>query len=75
MFDVPLNKLCPNLFIEGKIGGKYNNKFNNPNIFNNPKMLKIFIEYGIQDTVSLYKVLDLLQHKYLNKFSVDIYDV
>jgi hypothetical protein len=75
LFDVPLNKLCDNLGIEGKLGDKYDNKFNNPNIFKDPKLTKEFIKYGIQDSVALYKVLELLQKKYLNNFSVDICDI
>jgi DNA polymerase type B, organellar and viral len=75
MFDVSLNKLCINFNIESKIGGKYDNKFNNPEILNNPSLCKEFIEYGIQDTVSLFKVLEHLQYKYLSKYYVDICDI
>jgi hypothetical protein len=73
--DVPLNQLCDNLYIPGKLGGKYDNKINNPEILKDPILIKNFIEYGIQDTMSLYKVLDLLQNKYLSKYYVDICDI
>jgi hypothetical protein len=75
MFDVPLNKLCNNLNITGKKGGKYDNKFNNPEIFKDRLLTKQFIEYGIQDTISLYKVMELLQDNYLTNFNVDLCDI
>jgi hypothetical protein len=49
--------------VDGKIS-KYNIEYNNLTLFNNPKLLKEFIDYSIQDSVSLYKALEIA-HKYL----------
>lgn len=71
IFPVSLNDLCKNFGVEGKIS-KYNIEFNNLTLFNNPKLLKEFIDYSIQDSISLYKALEVAQKIYILNYNVDI---
>jgi hypothetical protein len=74
MFDVSLDNLCMHLKVKGKTE-KYNESFNNPNLFNNQILLNNFIKYAVQDSKALYEVLEILQFKYLNKYQIDICDI
>jgi hypothetical protein len=66
-----LNDLCKNFGVEGKLS-KYNPKFNNLNLFDNPDLLKEFINYSMQDSISLYNVLEQAQSFYIINYHVDI---
>ena len=57
--------------MEGKIS-KYNPEFNNLQLFNKSELLKEFINYLIQDSVSLYKALEIAQQIYIYDYNVDI---
>jgi len=74
VFDVSLDVLCKHMNVIGKTG-KYDEVFNSPTLFNNPLLLKKFIEYGLQDSKALFQVLEILQLNYLNKYQVDICDI
>jgi hypothetical protein len=74
MFDVSLDNLCKHMNVTGKTG-KYIEDFNKPSLFKNPELLQTFIEYGLQDSKALYQVLEILQHKYLNNYQIDICDI
>lgn len=50
----------------------YNKEFNSLNIFNDPKLLKIFKNYSINDSVCLYNALIVAQLHYINNYQVDI---
>jgi hypothetical protein len=71
IFPVSLNDLCTNFGVDGK-SSKYKNEFNNFNLFNNNELLKEFINYSIQDSISLYKALEYAQNIYINNYQVDI---
>jgi alpha-ketoglutarate-dependent taurine dioxygenase len=68
---VSLQELC-NLFkVEGKLH-IYNPEFNKISLFENNELLKNFIEYSKQDSISLLKALIKAQDIYLSEYSVDI---
>jgi DNA polymerase type B, organellar and viral len=71
IFPVSLNDLCKNFGVDGKYS-KYNIEFNNLQLFNNPKLLKEFIDYSIQDSISLYNSLEKAQQIYIIEYNVDI---
>jgi hypothetical protein len=71
IFPVSLESLCKVFQVEGKIS-KYNVLFNNINLFDNISLLNQFIEYSIQDSISLQKALCKAQEIYSDKYSVDI---
>jgi hypothetical protein len=71
IFPVSLNELCKVFKVEGKLS-KYDSKFNSLDLFNDQTMFSKFIEYSIQDSVSLYKALDRAQNIYSKTHSVDI---
>jgi DNA polymerase type B, organellar and viral len=71
LFPVSLQELC-NLFkVEGKLH-IYNPEFNKISLFENNELLKNFIEYSKQDSISLLKALIKAQDIYLSEYSVDI---
>ena len=74
IFPVSLNNLCKMFGVEGKIT-TYNPNFNSIELFNNPELLQLFIEYSLQDAKSLYKALLIAQLYYFDKFKVDIESV
>ena len=57
--------------MEGKLS-KYNIEFNNLKLFNNPNLLKEFINYAIQDSIALYQALETAHKIYINNYNVDI---
>jgi hypothetical protein len=71
IFPVSLDDLCKVFNVSGKTS-KYDNRFNNINIFKNLDLLEVFKEYSLQDALALYKALDMAQTLYSTKYSVDI---
>jgi len=71
IFPVSLNDLCKIFGVDGKLSS-YNIKFNNLNLFNNPELLKEFINYSIQDSTALYQALEQTQKIYMIDYQVDI---
>ena len=74
LFPISLNNLCQMFGVEGKIT-TYNPNFNNIELFNDPELLKLFIEYSLQDSKALYKAFIMAQLIYFDKFKVDIESV
>jgi hypothetical protein len=74
VFPLSLNKLCKMFGVEGKLI-PYNDNFNSIELFNNPELLQLFIQYSIQDAVSLFNALNIAQLLYFDKFKVDIESV
>ena len=56
--------------IEGKTS-KYLPEFNSIDLFDKPELLKIFIDYSIQDSVALLNALNKAQEIYITKYKVD----
>jgi hypothetical protein len=71
VFPVSLNELTKVFEVESKLS-KYNQKFNNINMFEDPKLLNQFIKYSQQDTVSLLLALIKAQDIYIKDHQVDI---
>jgi hypothetical protein len=71
IFPVSLEDLCINFGVAGKLS-KYNPNFNHLDLFNNSSLLKEFIDYSIQDSLSLFEALTIAQKIYLEKYNVDI---
>ena len=71
IFPVSLKELCKVFKVDGKFSD-YNSLFNNFNLFNDSKLLDMFIQYSLQDSISLFKALDKAQHIYFGDYSVDI---
>jgi len=74
IFDVSLKDLCKNFNVEGKLHN-YDHDYNKPSLFKNNDKLKIFINYGLQDSQSLLKALKKAQQIYINEYGVDIASV
>lgn len=71
LFSVSLNDLCSVFKVDGKTS-KYDPRFNNLDLFDNPELLKEFKAYSLQDALALYQALEKAQEIYLRDFSVDI---
>lgn len=71
IFPVSLNELCKIFNVDGKIN-KYNELYNNANIFDNDMLLNEFKNYCIQDSKALFNALNRAQEIYIDKYSVDI---
>jgi len=71
IFPVSLDNLCDIFGVEGKVS-KYKEVYNSTNLFNKPDLLKEFMDYSIQDSISLYKALIEAQQLYANTYYVDI---
>jgi DNA polymerase type B, organellar and viral len=71
IFPVLLNELCKVFGVEGK-SSEYNPKFNDLSLFNNQDLLKDFIEYSKQDSISLFNALSQAQDIYISEYGVDI---
>jgi hypothetical protein len=63
--------LCNIFEVKGKISN-YIPEFNNLSLFNNSELLSKFIDYSIQDSISLYSALKKAQEIYLLEHNVDI---
>jgi hypothetical protein len=63
--------LCNIFEVKGKISN-YIPEFNNLSLFNNSELLSKFIDYSIQDSISLYNALKKAQEIYLLEHNVDI---
>jgi hypothetical protein len=74
IFPISLNKLCKMFVVDGKTA-PYNPQFNSINLFNNPELLQLFVEYSLQDAKALYQALSIAQSIYFDKFKVDIESV
>ena len=74
IFPVSLDNLCKMFGVEGKITS-YNPEFNSIELFNNPELLQLFIQYSLQDAKALYKAIIIAQLIYFDKFKVDIESV
>lgn len=59
------------LVVEGK-KGKYNLDWNNIKVFENPIELNNFIQYSIQDSVSLLKAINKARNYYFDEYRVDL---
>ena len=70
VFPLSLNALCELFGFEGKTG-KYLPEFNSIDLFDKPELLKIFIDYSIQDSVALLNALNKAQEIYITKYKVD----
>ena len=74
VFPLSLNELCKMFGIEGKTS-KYLPEFNSIDLFDKPELLKIFIDYSIQDSVALLNALNKAQEIYITKYKVDFTSV
>lgn len=87
IFPISLKDLCQTFLVKGKLSD-YNLEFNDISIFlpgnlcpqlllgkgKGEDKLKIFLEYSLQDTYSLFMALLEAQHIYFNQYQVDITD-
>jgi hypothetical protein len=71
IFPVSLNELCKVFNVKGKTS-EYNPKFNDLSLFKNSDLLKEFIEYSKQDSISLFNALSQAQDIYITEYGVDI---
>ena len=71
IFDVKLDELCQTFEVKGKLN-KYNDKWNNLELFNDVKELQIFIDYAKQDSLALLNALIKAQQIYWTNYNVDI---
>lgn len=89
IFPVSLNDLCLNFGVEGKTGN-YSLEFNDLDLFINghnkgtslmgrptakTKLLNMFKEYSLADSISLLKALLVAQNQYFEEFNVDILNI
>jgi hypothetical protein len=71
VFPIRLDDLCKNFNVPGKTS-KYDTRFNDITLFDNPELLNEFIEYAKQDSLALYNALKSAQTIYAEKYQVDI---
>lgn len=71
IFPVSLNELCKNFGVDGKLS-KYRPEFNDLSLFDNPMLLKEFLDYSTQDAIALHNALEQAQKLYINDYQVDI---
>lgn len=71
VFPISLNELTKIFDVEGK-KGKYNLDWNNIKVFENPIELNNFIQYSIQDSVSLLKAINKARNYYFDEYKVDL---
>jgi hypothetical protein len=71
IFPVSLDNLCTNFEVEGKTS-KYNQKYNDINLFKDLELLEEFKSYSLQDSVGLLKALIKAQKIYYDNYKVDI---
>lgn len=76
IFPCSLNDLCKVFNIPGKLS-EYNPEFNNLNLLKdkNSQLFNDFINYAIQDSLSLYNALIQAQKIYFNNYGVDIVSI
>ena len=66
-----LSGLCKTFGVEGKLG-KYIKPFNSLDLFNDSTLLKLFLDYAMQDSVALYNALANAQISIFKDFRLDI---
>lgn len=71
IFPMSLSGLCKTFGVEGKLG-KYIKPFNNLDLFNDSTLLKLFLDYAMQDSVALYNALANAQISIFKDFRLDI---
>lgn len=71
IFPVELDELCEVFGVEGKLS-KYNQEFNNFDLFNDNKLFNEFKQYSLQDSIALFDALNEAQIIFLKEFNVDI---
>jgi hypothetical protein len=71
IFNVSLEELSKIFNVQGKIN-PYKQEYNNISIFNNSELLNNFINYGMQDSITLLQAMNNAQNTYLNKYNIDI---
>nr|YP_009739466.1 LAGLIDADG homing endonuclease [Tricholoma saponaceum]QIC20310.1 LAGLIDADG homing endonuclease [Tricholoma saponaceum] len=71
IFNVELDKLCEVFGVEGKIS-KFNQNFNNFDLFNNKPLFNKFKGYSLQDSICLYQALVEAQKIYISQYNIDI---
>jgi len=71
IFPMSLTNLCKTFGVEGK-SGKYIKPFNSLDLFNDSSLFKLFLDYGMQDSIALYNALVNAQAKIFNDFKLDI---
>jgi len=71
IFPVSLDKLCNTFKIKGKLSN-YDIRFNNIDLFNNPRLFHSFKDFAAQDSLALYEALRMAKNIYFRNFRVDI---
>ena len=71
IFPVSLENLCNNFNVNGKIS-KYNEKFNNIELFSDNSLVSEFKQYALQDSICLLNALNKAQKIYAENNNVDI---
>lgn len=71
LFPVSLNEFCKIFGVEGK-KGSYNSNWNNITLFDDEVELSKFIEYSLQDSISLLNAIIKARNVYLEIYQVDI---
>lgn len=71
IFTCSLNELCEVFNVTGKLS-IYKDEYNSFDLFNKPILLREFIDYALQDSISLYNALYKAQLGYHSKYKVDI---
>ena len=71
IFPVSLNDLCKTFNVSGKTN-EYKEIYNSMTLFGNDKLLNEFINYSLQDSISLLEALLSAQHIYMKDFNIDI---
>lgn len=71
IFPISLDNLCRTFGVEGKLN-KYKPEYNELSLFDNKSLLKEWLDYSIQDSVSLFEALLRAQVLYSSKYKVDL---